>query len=249
MSIILDLRKPKAHFIRPELLLHPQIPARLYGVNPRTLRGSEWWDATRREIYGINNFCCWACGRHKSEDYFHQWLEAHEWFSFNTTTCVATIVEVVALCHTCHRYIHQGLAYRDYVAGTLSYEDMRRILLHGLKVLSDANLLLTYTSPTLLYQFLEYKELDTVYSRGMQLKSAREQLAMTIDFLKCDEAWKMLYMGSLHYVNVAGTIVTRAVSEADLAKMTDLEKGAASSTAPDTRGYEYLAEAMHDDPH
>ena len=249
MTIRLDLRTPTAHFVRPELLLHPMIPARLFGVNPRTLRGSEWWDETRREIYTINNFCCWACGRHKSQDYFHQWLEAHEWYSFNAATCTATVTEVVALCHTCHRYIHQGLAYHDYAAGALSHEDMKHILLHGLKVLADAKLSLIYTSLTLIHQFLGKDELDAVYPLGMQLKSVQDQLTTRIQFIQCDSKWKMLYMGVFHYVDITGNVVSRPVSDLDLAKMTDLEREVASDNSSDIRGYKYLEESMHDKDH
>jgi len=95
-------------FTRPELLQHPNIPRGLAGVNPRTLIGQEWWDIERRLAYEQNNYCCWACGIHGTQDPFESRLEAHEAYEFNYPAKEARFVETVALCHSCHSFIHSG---------------------------------------------------------------------------------------------------------------------------------------------
>jgi len=135
--VSLDLSETLICPLRPELLLHHTIPPSLYGVNPRTIRGREWWDVVRREAYAKNNYHCEACGIYQLDAKYFQRLEAHECYTFDTNTCTATFIEVVALCHSCHAYIHRAqlLAQRK----RSRYE---AILAHGIKVLSDAGLFL-----------------------------------------------------------------------------------------------------------
>jgi hypothetical protein len=121
--------------LRPEILLHPNVPKPLHGLNPRSLLGQEWWDRERRKAYAANNYCCWACGVHKSEAKYHQWLEAHECYQYNYTTGTATMIEVVALCHSCHNFIHRGKLSMDLQAGRITEEKYDDILEHGEQVL------------------------------------------------------------------------------------------------------------------
>jgi len=120
-------------FVRPELLLHPCIPPMLYGVNPRTIRGEEWWDATRKAAYAENNFHCWACGVHQLDAEYKQVLEAHECYTYDVTTYTARMVSVVALCLQCHQFIHWGRLSK--VKGR-TY--LKKIILRGLDILYEA---------------------------------------------------------------------------------------------------------------
>jgi hypothetical protein len=96
--------KPK--FKRPELLFHPPIPMPLHGVNPRSIMGKYEWDKLRREVYDINNDCCWACGVHRSEAQPSPWLEAHELYDIDYKKGRMRLREIVALCPLCHKYVH-----------------------------------------------------------------------------------------------------------------------------------------------
>lgn len=124
-----------SNFTRPEILLHSTIPPSLFGINPRTIEGSDWWNVVRWEAYAENNYCCWACGISKLDAKYHQWLEAHECYDFNVTTRVATFIEVVALCPSCHCFIHKGRLVQ--VEGRAKILDVFK---HGVEVLAGANL-------------------------------------------------------------------------------------------------------------
>lgn len=96
------------YYTRPQILLDNHIPKPLHGLNPRTLLGKEWWDKIRTQVYKQNNYCCWACGIHKTQAKYYQRLEAHESYEIDYKLARMTLKEVVALCHSCHNYIHKG---------------------------------------------------------------------------------------------------------------------------------------------
>jgi len=118
-------------FVRPELLLHPPIPPALYGRNPRTAYGREWWNKVRRKAYRENNYHCWACGTHRL-DARVPILDAHECYKYDYKRLEATLTEVVALCRNCHYFIH----WRRIT----SARHRRRVLERGLDILLDAGL-------------------------------------------------------------------------------------------------------------
>lgn len=126
--------KPK--FKRPELLLHPLIPGILSGVNPRTIRGKEWWDVVRKQVYQENNFCCWACGTYQLDALYKQTLDAHETYAYDYKKFEAYPGEVVALCRSCHLFIHWRRVR--------SWATHRDVVIRGLKILADAGLPVPY---------------------------------------------------------------------------------------------------------
>ena len=124
-----ELRPPL--FVRPEILLHPNIPKPLHGTNPRTLLGKDWWDEKRQVAYEENNYCCWACGVHKLNAKYHKWLEAHECYEINYAEGKAEMVYISALCHSCHNYIHSGRMQMILGTTEMPPEKFTEILKHG----------------------------------------------------------------------------------------------------------------------
>lgn len=127
-------------FTRPELLLHPNIPKPLHGLNPRSILGKKWWDEKRKEAYAIHNDHCWACGIHKSKQLYKTWLEGHESYDIDYNTGKVVLKEIVALCHACHQFIHNGYLYVRYSKGEVSYNYAYNIMRHGMGVLQKAGL-------------------------------------------------------------------------------------------------------------
>lgn len=122
-------------FMQPARLLHPMIPHSLAGVNPRRIKGKEWWDKTRKAAYAKNNYCCWACGVHKL-DTEEQLLDGHETYEFDFEKQTVRYVETAALCRSCHMFIHfntVALRFRR-----------KRYIVRGLEFLRSAGIPLPY---------------------------------------------------------------------------------------------------------
>lgn len=132
------LTTPKPIFHWPQLLQHPNIPKPLHGLNPRTILGEEWWDVTRQEVYTKNNYCCWACGVHKSDALYKPWIEAHECYQIDYMKGRAELKLVAGLCWFCHNYIHNGRLMSIESAGGVpkgTYEDVMK---HGQRVINES---------------------------------------------------------------------------------------------------------------
>lgn len=125
---------------RPELLLHPNVPKPLHGMSPRELKGKEWWDKVRQQVYKDANYRCQCCGVKKEDALFHKWLEAHETYDYDYKNGIATVKEIVALCHACHSYIHSGLLMVRYKNGEINHNKFFTIIAHGDKILKDSGL-------------------------------------------------------------------------------------------------------------
>ena len=109
----------------PKILLHPNIPKPLHGVNPRTLMGDRWWDTIRHQAYNQFNRRCHACGL------YHSRLDAHESYEINYTSGRIELQYVVALCRKCHLFIHDGFVLSQYQAGIFTLEFYKSLLKHG----------------------------------------------------------------------------------------------------------------------
>jgi len=125
---------------RPEILLHPNIPKPMHGLAPRVVLGQKWWDAQRRIAYAKTEYCCAACGVYTAEAKYFPWLEAHELYNINYDTGKMTFLEVVALCHSCHNYIHDGRMQILVLKCEMLSTKRKAILRHGKKILKAAGL-------------------------------------------------------------------------------------------------------------
>lgn len=136
----LPQRKPCPVPLRPEILIHPNIPKPLHGVNPRTIMGTNWWNRERRKVYKSTEFHCIACGVHKDDARSRQWMEAHETYSIDYLKGRATYIETVPLCHFCHNFIHSGRLQALLDSGKLHHSKFVAIIQHGDRVLRAAGL-------------------------------------------------------------------------------------------------------------
>lgn len=85
----------------------------------------------RQRAYIANNYCCWACGVHKTRARVKQWLEAHEFYDYDWKRGWLTLREVTALCHLCHNYIHVGRLEHLLSAGDITEAFFLAVILHG----------------------------------------------------------------------------------------------------------------------
>lgn len=139
--------------LRPELLLHPLIPPPLHSLSPREILGQKWWDVQRKEAYTKNSDRCWACGTHKNDKQcachghfaYKTYLEGHEAYLIDYKSHTIRLNEVVALCHSCHNFIHNGRLVKQYREGINSRQYVENILNHGVTILSNAGLKPTAT--------------------------------------------------------------------------------------------------------
>jgi hypothetical protein len=110
--------------LRPEVLLMPNIPKPLHGVNPRTIMGKQWWDIKRNEAYASTNYHCISCGIHKFDDFNYGLprLDAHELYSFDYDNFSCCFLDIVPLCTICHDGIHTGRISSLFDKGLVSEE-------------------------------------------------------------------------------------------------------------------------------
>ena len=124
----------------PTILLHPNIPKPLHGLNPRTIMGQAWWDVERQKAYASTDYHCLACGVHKSDTIIHRWLEAHEYYKFDYSKGIIEIEKIIPLCHACHNYIHNGRLMKMLFKGEVSTFTFWAIVKLGTEVLKSNKL-------------------------------------------------------------------------------------------------------------
>jgi len=133
---------PEPEFLRPEILRQSQLPKMLHTLNPRTILGQTWWNKTRQEAYATNGQCCWACGAYRGVmKGGRQQLEAHESYAIDYQAGQAALLEVQAICPTCHGFIHMGRTWSLWRKEEISTDRYVEIAYHGYCILASAGLL------------------------------------------------------------------------------------------------------------
>jgi hypothetical protein len=134
--------------LQPELLLLETLPPTLASFSPREILGEKWWDKERKAAYAIQEDRCWACGTHKTDKWcscgdhyaYKTYLEAHENYTIDWVNRRVTFHGVVALCHSCHNFIHNGRLVRQFNSGVNSYSYTANVLSHGVAILTQNGL-------------------------------------------------------------------------------------------------------------
>lgn len=112
----------------------------MHGVNPRTIKGQEWWDTERKAAAKKYQYHCWACGVHQVHAKFHKWLEGHERYAVDYEHGRLTYLGCCSLCHSCHNFIHLGRLTAMYEQGQVAEAKYRAIIRHGCTLLKTYKL-------------------------------------------------------------------------------------------------------------
>jgi len=184
--------------LRPEILQHANIPKPLHGLSPRVIKGQAWWDKTRKAVYNKQDYCCIACGIHKSKAKYRQHIEAHEAYTIDYINGFMEIKEIIGLCHSCHSFIHCGRLSVMLGKGEVNYSKFKDVMLHGFRVLRKADLepwfgqCMTYISALLANGETASREL---VMRSSELQRKQEVGQMQQDWSE----WYLLLDGKRYY--------------------------------------------------
>jgi hypothetical protein len=134
---------------RANLLIHPNVPKPLHKMAPRLLKGSTWWNVTRKESYAKHDMHCYSCGLPQTR------LEAHEAYDIDYTNGRVELDEIVALCNLCHAFIHSNLLMVRYEKGIRAPQEyVAAVFNHGFQVLESAGLEATKTTQNNYQRFI-----------------------------------------------------------------------------------------------
>lgn len=122
------------------ILVMPNIPRALHGpgLQPRTIYGKTTWDFMRRKAYLNAGYKCEICGCDPPR---RGDLHSHELFSYDYLKQEGTFERCVAICRTCHDFIHSGRLMSMYRRGNPLYPKkyVLRVAEHGFKLVNEYN--------------------------------------------------------------------------------------------------------------
>lgn len=135
------------------------VPADLHFVNLRAYYSKQEWDIIRKKVYDRAGHKCEICGGVGT----HHKVEAHEEWSYDTETRLATLERLTALCPSCHEVKHFGFAV---VSG---HED--RALAHLCKI---NNLSIEEGEEQVQAAFAKWDERNETHWQGIAIPSFAE---------------------------------------------------------------------------
>jgi len=115
---------------RPQVLVSDPIPVALHGRAPRSVLGTEWWDAVRFNAYRSTNYHCIACTVKRGAHWCNR-LEGHEVYEIDYLLGRMTYLETVPLCYRCHKYIHRGYLNVQREQGIITLSEYNTIVRYG----------------------------------------------------------------------------------------------------------------------
>ena len=82
------------------------VPKTAWFTNLRSLVSKEQWDKIRNQVYWKAGYKCEVCGGKG-----RKWpVECHEIWQYDDDNNVQTLIGLIALCPSCHKVKHAGLA-------------------------------------------------------------------------------------------------------------------------------------------
>lgn len=157
------------------ILTHENIPKPLHGTAPRVVKKSPrgWWLNEKRQVLARANEHCECCNVHQSQSRYRAGrLEVHEQYDIDHKRGRMTYAGSVALCHTCHAFIHSGRLYAMWSKQQIGNSYFETVMLHGFNLLREAGLKPAFTQAVAWLQYIGNKDIDRVLQeRGIVVPS------------------------------------------------------------------------------
>lgn len=128
-------------------------------MQPRTIYGNYMWTRLRKITYHKANFKCEICGCDPDKGKLH----AHELFSYDYDEAEGVFERTVALCKTCHDFIHSGRLVTMHKRGNFMYPKsyVLKVVEHGFELIKKYNDTHKNKAPLRAFgTFLDYLEED-----------------------------------------------------------------------------------------
>jgi hypothetical protein len=122
-----------------KILAQPLLPYTLHGVNPRTIMGQTSWNKIKKVKQKEADHHCQICDRYVAH-VIGDYLECHEVYEIDEEKYEFKLIDIVAICNTCHSFIHFGRTTILYNEGKITEDRYYEIYDKGQQLLQSQNL-------------------------------------------------------------------------------------------------------------